>query len=503
MSKRKEIISVLISTLLIVILFHGKTLGLNLFIFDALLFSWLLFNKHIKRSRKLHVIIWSSFIITSIATVVTHSIFSYVIHFLVVLVFVGSILFPQAKSILTSSAMSMTSLIDSQFLFSEKVSKSQVKGQSISDFLWKSRIYVIPIIIIAAFLIIYRLANPVFDTLVGKLINIIADAISKVFVHFDFSILLTLFIGLVASNYFLLRVKNKKIMLDDEQLQDTLTPVNVDTLDAKKIEAVSNNLKSGVFLFLILNVLLLVLNITDIYWVWFNFEWNGLTLKEFVHEGTYFLLFSILVSIVLVVYYFRGDLNFYYKNKFITYLCYAWILQNCILVISVAIRNYWYIKYFLLAYKRIGVFIFLALTVYGLYSVFIKVRDKKSVSYLFRCNALAVFCVLVVSSLINWDTLIAKYNTKYAHTTYMNINFLSSLSDKALPSIDKPIEEVEAYYNKLKRIAPYEGFYITPSEYHKKMEKRKEEFKERWMLMDFLEWNLPEHLAYKKLFKSK
>lgn len=511
MSKRKEIISVLVSTLIIVILFHRKTLGLNLFIFEAVLFSWLVLNKHIRFSNRLHVIVWLSFIITSIATVITHSTFSYVIHFLVLIVFVGSLIYPQARSVLTSAAISLTSLVDSQFLFSEKLSKFKVKGQSLSGFIWKSRIYIIPVIIIAVFLVIYRLSNPVFDNIVGKVLNSITEGISQVFVNFDFLVLVTLFIGLLISNYVLLRIENKKISEQDEQAQDFLTQVNFDDLSSKKVSRLQNDLKSGVFLFLALNIILLVLNVTDVYWVWFNFEWNGLTLKEFVHEGTYYLLFSILISIVLVVYYFRGHINFNSKNKFIKYLCYAWIFQNFILVISVAIRNYWYIKHFLLAYKRIGVVIFLALTVYGLYSVFIKIRDKKSMNYLIKTNALALFCVLVISSLINWDTLIAKYNFNHSDSSYLDINFMASLSDKTLPYIDKPVNELEIQYKKLDTLtssssssfSSSRNYFITPINYKDKIEGRKKIFKEKWNNSHFLEWNLPESLAYKKLFKNE
>ncbi|MFT7072048.1 DUF4153 domain-containing protein [Patiriisocius sp. Uisw_017] len=69
-----------------------------------------------------------------------------------------------------------------------------------------------------------------------------------------------------------------------------------------------------------------------------------------------------------------------------------------ILAISVGIRNFWYFEYYSLAYKRIGIFFFLTATIYGLYTVLIKVKDKKSSFYLFRNNAWSVFLILVVTS---------------------------------------------------------------------------------------------------------
>jgi len=78
-----------------------------------------------------------------------------------------------------------------------------------------------------------------------------------------------------------------------------------------------NEYRTAVFLFVILNLLLLIVNSIDIYWVWFNFEWNGQYLKQFVHEGTYLLIFSILLSLILTLYFFRGNLNFLKKNRWL------------------------------------------------------------------------------------------------------------------------------------------------------------------------------------------
>ncbi|UPT66719.1 MAG: DUF4173 domain-containing protein [Sphingobacteriales bacterium JAD_PAG50586_3] len=270
-----------------------------------------------------------------------------------------------------------------------------------------------------------------------------------------------------------------------------------------------NEYRAGVFLLVVLNALILLLNIIDINWVWFNFRWEGQYLKQFVHEGTYMLIISILISIAVVLYYFRSNLNFYTKNKVLKYLSYAWLAQNAVLAISVCVRNYRYIEYFSLAYKRIGVFIFLLLTLYGLYTVFMKVKDKRSSFYLFRTNAYAILVVLVVTSLFNWDVIIAKYNFAHADRSYLHLDFMSALSDKALPYLDKPLAEVEKI--KLAQRDDFEfdsgssfsrGYnYMTADEYCYSIESRKAQFITEWERKSIWEWNWPEYKAYQQLKK--
>ena len=184
-------------------------------------------------------------------------------------------------------------------------------------------------------------------------------------------------------------------------------------------------------------------------------------------------------------------------------LSYAWLVQNAILTISVAIRNYHYVEYFALAYKRIAVFIFLGLTLYGLYTVILKVAKKKSAFYVYRKNAIAIYITLVLSSGFNWDAIIAKYNFKHAESAFLHLNFMATLSYKTLPIQDKSLKELNRIDSIQKLKFPFEKIYITPEFYHERIQLRKAAFKSDWEKKGFLSWNLPEHLAYKELYDKK
>ena len=225
-----------------------------------------------------------------------------------------------------------------------------------------------------------------------------------------------------------------RLLFHEQQFSDVLERKRNKRKAEFPLATLRQEYKIAIMLFASLNVLLFFNNCVDVNWIWFNFELTeGLNLKQFVHEGTYLLIFSILLAMGIVLYYFRGNLNFFSQNGLLKRLAYAWVFQNAILVISVGLRNYHYIAYHGLAYKRIGVIFFLLLTLFGLATLFIKIKDRKSTFFLLRINSWAVFGVILWLSLINWDSYIARYNLTASYPAAVDTEFLLSLSDKTLP----------------------------------------------------------------------
>ena len=96
-------------------------------------------------------------------------------------------------------------------------------------------------------------------------------------------------------------------------------------------------------------------------------------------------------------------------------------------------RNYYYIMHMGIAYKRIGLFVFALLVFAGLLSVFIKIRQVKTGYYLVKFNATIAFAVLVISTLVQWDVVIARFNLQRKDVIPVDVSFLLTLSDHALP----------------------------------------------------------------------
>jgi len=493
--------AICISAMLLTGLFYQQGIGLNLLIFDTLFIIWLFITKQIKLQTANQIISVSGFLVTSIFTVVTYSIYAYVIHFLALFVFVGMLNYNQARSFITALAIAFVSILSSQAAFVQEIYSRKIHKNAFGKLLWKSRIFLVPVLIITVFVSIYSFSNNVFGSMVGDVGLFIQNGFIFVFERLNFSLIFTFIFCSFSSVFLIIRSKNTTLAQQDAGANEQFMRHAKKNKRYFRLTALKSEYKAGAFLLLVLNALILIANTLDIYWVWFNFEWVGQTLKQFVHEGTYLLILSILISIALVLYFFRGNLNFYKRNKFLKLLSYIWLGQNAVLAISVMIRNYWYIEYFALAYKRIGVLIFLTLTVYGLYTVLIKIRDKKSAFYLFRTNAIAVFVALVLTSAVPWDSLIAQFNFAHANQSYLHLEYLSKLSDKTLPALDRSAFEMTPIETFQKETFDIDHDDMTYGEYRIKINTRTASFKEKWEAKNILSWNLPEYLAYKSFAK--
>ncbi|MEI6695793.1 MAG: DUF4173 domain-containing protein [Bacteroidota bacterium] len=503
MERRSKILIVSISTLLFTLLFHNQALGLNILIFELSLMVWLFFSKQYKFSGKNQISCIIGLLITMFSTVFVYSVFAFFVNFLMLFLWVGMMIYPEVHSLVNAFRLSFSNLLHSQVNFIHELTNTQIKNHKIARLVWKLKIFIIPLLIVVFFLFLYSHSNPVFNRLLENTALFFNRYLTYIFGSIDTSILFTLLIGLLLSIFILLRTKNLFIVSEDKASNNHLYRTKKSIVRNFKINALRDELKAAVFLLFILNAILVVLNAIDIYWVWFNFEWNGLTLKQFVHEGTYLLIFSIITSIIVVLYFFRNNLNFYASNRLLKYLSYIWLAQNAVLAISVAIRNYWYIYYFSLAYKRIGVIIFLVLTLYGLYTVLIKVKKQKSDFWLLNANTYALVVILVFCSVFNWDSLIAKYNFKHSNRSFVHFDYLASLSDKAIPYLDKALPELIKIDSLQKERFPAEQtYYMSSDQYFQTLTEKKKIFKLKWESKNFLSWNLPEYLAYKNLYPS-
>jgi Domain of unknown function (DUF4173) len=359
--------------------------------------------------------------------------------------------------------------------------------------------YIIPIMVILVFVLIYALANHAFYLALEKIATNIGDFFNYIFGQFNALLIYTVLIGVVVCNFFFWRRKYPKIEWQDINGQEVIVRKRKKLAYLSSLTALHSEYRAAIFLLVSLNLLLLFVNALDIRYVWLGFEWQGKNLSSFVHEGTYLLILSILISIAVVLFIFRRNLNFYRHAKWLKPLAFMWIAQNVFLCLSVGVRDFWYIHYFSLAYKRIGVIIFLALVIIGLLSVWIKVRYKKSSFYLFRVNSMSVFLVLTLCSFIRWDEWIAQYNFRHSFSSNLDMEFLSSLTDKALPYTIHTEEELNSIQNYKQENYQYRDHQLSVSDYVSWMETRKAVFSTRWENRGFWSWNWPEHSAYKQL----
>lgn len=272
------------------------------------------------------------------------------------------------------------------FIFSFLENVQQVKTGGIKSLGIRKalRFLIIPLLLAGVFFLLYAVSNAVFQNVVKDMGIALENFFSKFFDWFGWQrfgfLLLGLFItgGLLLKskyNYFsekdytqhndMWRRKNDLIKWKQSALFDVLSLFM--GRFANGIMALRNENTVGMISLLLLNILLLFINAIDITYVWFGFTYTAdVNLKDYVHEGAGMLIFSIVLAMMVLLFFFRGNLNFYKNNKWLRYGAYGWIIQNAVLVISVLLRDYYYIQHMGLVYKRIGVLVFLTMVLVGL-----------------------------------------------------------------------------------------------------------------------------------------
>lgn len=466
---KKEILAnsfVIVGVIAYNFLFWGEKMGLNTLIFSTLLVGCLFTLYPESRTARMTIVTAVSTIFTAAMIVYNNSMYAKVMHIISLVAMVG---FVQQHVLrffwygLMVVFLNLTRLPKRWRKEFGTLTKN-IKGfYKVKQFF---KLAVLPVIVLLVFYGIYAFANPNFAKLSGDfflaidkflfgwLKNISVERF--IFIFWSF-VLMSLAIYKNDSQWLerlelnkrfkLIRVianvrrqilaKAKPTELDDiSQLQYGFQEDNHENIKKNKRPkftsiSLKNEYRTALILLLSLNALLLMVNLTDIHYVWADFSSKTPTeLKQFVHEGTYLLVFAILLAMAVILYYFRKSLNFYPKNTLLKTAAYAWIFQNVLLAFSVGVRNYHYIAYDGLAYKRLGVFIFLILVAIGLFTVFLKVRDKKTGYYLFFTNSWATYLVLVVFTFVNWDVWITQYNLKHFPNDDKLYFLITKVSDK-------------------------------------------------------------------------
>ncbi len=499
MSPKSSLLALAIAVLCFTVLFFKQAAGINFILFEILMVGYMAFTKQLDWKSFHTKLTAAALMLTAIAVVWANSTFSMVVNVLTAVVFVGVVSFPNVRSICTAFGIGLAHTQGAQKGFIDSITNLKSEDKTKRRRFGSPVHYIIPVMVILVFVVIYALANHAFYLALEKMGLKVFDFFNYIFGQFNVMLVYTVLIGVVVCNFFFWRQKYPKIELQDSNGQEVIVRKRKKLEYLSSLTALHSEYRAAIFLLVSLNLLLLFVNALDIRYVWLGFEWQGKNLSSFVHEGTYLLIFSILISIAVVLFIFRKNLNFYRQAKWLKPLAFAWIAQNVFLCLSVGVRDFWYIHYFSLAYKRIGVIFFLILVIIGLITVWIKVRDKRSSFYLFRINSMSIFVVLTICSFIRWDEWIAQYNFSRSFSSNLDMEFLASLTDKALPYIIHSEEELNNIQNYKQENYQYRDHHLSVSDYVSWMQTRELLFIARWESQGFWSWNWPEHSAYMKL----
>jgi hypothetical protein len=377
-------------------------------------------------------------------------------------------------------------------MISENISRFTDKNKYLKKGHKAITILLIPLIIFSVFVVIFKFANPIFGEILDDSFSSFFQAIKAFFRNFSFPHLGFLCIGMFFTISVLFNWERTNAL---HQIRDRVNVIPTpENFNAAKV---TTEYKTALILICSVNILLLFINIIDIRFIWFNLG-NDLKsahqLSKLVHEGTYLLILSILLSIAILLYYFRKDLNFFPDKRWLVIGSYVWIIQNGILAISVLLRNYEYILNYGLTHKRIGVAVFLLLTLIGLIMMWLKIRNLYSFFNLFKQAGWAGYFVLVSLTLFDWDGLIARYNLNTQNADSLDYEYLFSLSDRTLPILYENRQKIEESIKKKTA--------LTQAESNNRLNKRISSYLTEQQKYSWVSWDLSNSEAV-EYFKDK
>lgn len=284
------------------------------------------------------------------------------------------------------------------FSFDEWLPRKDVPG------LWQKTMafVLIPLILISIFFGIYSAGS---------------DHFANLFTNIEFDInfwqllaitVLGFFIAFNYWNYVVEKIiyKSNHLLNNDFQENDKIQKSTYSflDLDAERM--------SGVISFFALNILLIFFIITYNYEQFYEVSKTPAQLSEETHERVNAVIMSIVMAILVIMFYFKSNFNFDTKAGSMKILAKIWIFLNAILVVSAMVKNSEYIINYGFTYKRLGVYGFLILALIGLIMTFIKIQQKKRNAFLFNTMTWYLYGFILVCSYINWGGIITSENMK-------------------------------------------------------------------------------------------
>ena len=455
---------IFITVLAVIILFYKEYIALNLGIL-GLFMSVLTF---IQTNSELRTKGFFILFVTSIFSSVAFAWFGDAISFVAVFVSVFLLRFkgtyPKLKPFLYIEVLliNLFSFMGRVFYteqWYEKPKESGSFGKKLITFI------LIPGILITIFLCIYSAGSSHFD-----------QFFSDIKLDFSFIQILGLaiigfYVGFIFWNFGVERFifKQNRYLNDDFSGIIKIQKPTFSFLD------IDSERTSGLISFSALNILLLIFIATYNYEQFFEITKSADGLSAETHERVNSVIMSIVMAILVILFYFKKGFNFDEKAKSLKVSAKIWIVLNSLLVISAIIKNSEYIINFGLTYKRLGVYAFLSMALIGLMFTFVKIQNKKTNAFLFNKMFWVSYGLILVCSYINWGGIITANNIKRKdfadnyHLVSINYNerILLDYAEKTGNSVmkNKLTKRIESYQKEsiLSKILYYETINLKTS----------------------------------------
>jgi len=395
--KKHQII--LACSIVFTLLFYNESVGVNLSIFGLLLTGSICYFFQDRFTDRSHLIL----VVTSVLSCMAFAWYGDFVSFLALAI---SILFLQFKiqesklkivQVFPLIFLNAFASIGRIFIFSQWLPERKIHNNFAKKLV---AYFIIPAIFIIVFFTAYSFGSSHFSSLLTDytldidIVEVILIGVLGFYISFSFW------------NYWVPEVCHEKNDLLDNDFKNIAEIKSQNTFSFLDIDF---ERKSGEITLVLLNFLLVVFIITYNYEQFFEVIEKS-NLSADTHERVNSVIFSIIMAVGVIMFYFKGGFNFDKKAANLKKLAKIWIVLNGLLIVSTIIKNSEYISVFGLTYKRLGVYAFLILAIIGLVFVFRKITKQKTNAYLANQMVWYFYGTVLLCSFVNWGNLITTYN---------------------------------------------------------------------------------------------
>jgi hypothetical protein len=387
------------STLIFTLLFYDESVGVNLAIFGLVLTGMIYY---FFKERFVDVSYW----MLIISSVLSSFAFAWYGDFVSFLALFLSVIFLQLRTqdaklqliqVFPILIINGFASLGRVLMVNQWLPKREIKN----DFAKKLIAYfIIPTVFVLLFFTVYAFGSDHFSALFTDYtfdLNIF---------QFILIALLGFYLTFTFWNYWVPEICYENNSILDNDFNDEIYTRNQRTFSFLDIDF---ERRSGEITLLLLNVLLLVFIVTYNYEQFFEVVEKS-KLSAATHERINAVIFSIIMAVGVILFYFKGGFNFDEKAKNLKRLSKIWIVLNAVLIVSTIIKNSEYVSFYGLTYKRLGVYAFLGLAIIGLFFTFLKITKQKTNAFLINQMVWYFYGTILLCSYVNWGNLVTKYN---------------------------------------------------------------------------------------------
>ena len=382
---------IFVCSFIFTLLFYNESVGVNLAIFGLILTVIICYLYHDRFENHSQLML----VITSIVSCIA---FAWYGDFVSFLALAFSIIFLQFKiqdpkiktiQIVPLVFFNGVTSLGRMLLFSQWLPERENKNNFTKKLI---AYFIIPIIFVVLFFIVYAFGSDHFSSLFTdyyldiNVFEMIFIAILGFYISFSFW------------NYW---IPDNFHEFNSKLSNDFTNEIRIANQKTFSFLAIDFERRSGEITLVLLNVLLLIFIITFNYEQFFEIIEKS-KLSSATHERVNSVIFSIIMAVGVMMFYFKGGFNFDKKATNLRRLSKIWIILNGILIVSTIIKNTEYIYFFGLTYKRLGVYAFLVLCIIGLFFTFLKIIKQKTNAYLFNQIIWYFYGTILLCSYVNW-----------------------------------------------------------------------------------------------------